>query len=633
MLEMFVGSSTESEDLSRKIARKIAQKVNCIVPRYWRDTFSVGNYTLSSLIRAAEQSQLALLMFCADDIVDSRSEQKLAPRDNILLEAGLFLSRLGPRRVALVMEDDVKFPTDLNGLVHVKFSRRLTDERIANEVARQLADSWAALHDPSALGLERTLRKIERRAATQLEDLYFPETDAQRRIIVDSSPCTEAYVDGLNSVSKRFWTTSFLTSAFWTGTEVETMLAANQNMMKTLNKGGGGSARRVFMLAADPEQFLLDRKAEVRKLRIAGDKATIREMKQDITNFRNQITRMTNDGFDTRISYDTGGKVSDDLIRILRVRFRRNDTELAIYDDFRVDLFSGGSKGVTDQLISFYRGTGNFNTILTASERYFEQIWDIGENGPDFIRLCEDAIYRAAEEIDYTPNWLAQYDYNLTDNDRRLKAEEFDLTAKLIADHYQGRTISKYLDIGSCTARYPIELLRLGLFDEAPSVLALENDEHAFDVMKAKLEKEGACVTPQRSDFMLWESASHPRDFNLVTCMLGTISHLAAPGPKGESQLSAAIQKMAACLVSGGILVLGCWSEQAIRRKDFLAIYTEHDKSLLSKWTPSSKEMMAALEAHGFRLRTFHVAGRIDLYFGIYEGSTVSPLAAPSEGS
>lgn len=619
MIEMFVGSSLESQGLAKKVARKISREIPVISPLPWQNAFSPGNFTLSELIKAAGRYQLALLMFSGDDITDSRAVEKLAPRDNVLLEAGLFLSRLGHRRVALVLENEVKFPSDLAGLVHAEYSSLWSSDRIAQEVTRQLAVSWGFIQDPGRLGIEAALRGVEKHSAAQAESLYFPDPENQAPVVIDSRPCGYLYRDGLAKVARRFWTTSFLTSAFWTGTEVTNVLSANRNMLRKLAAHGDGSARRIFLLPVDRETYLLDRKAEVRRLRHSEDSAAIQDMKVDVTRLRKHVERMTADGFETRVVHDPRNRAWHELMRIFDVHHRPEDTELAIYDSFRVDLFSGGSHGITDKVVCFFEGVRDFEEILAASQIYFERIWEGGESAVDFLRLYEDAVYRAAQEIDYTPNWLARYDYRLSEADEALKTLEFDRTAELIFQHVR-RPIARYLDIGSCTARYPIQLLRKGLFAPSPTIIALENDEDAYMLMRAKLDLPGyeaECqhITPQSNDFMLWSPSIHPGRFDLVTCMLGTISHLAAPGPGGKSQLPSAVQKMSERLAEGGILVVGCWSEEAIRRKDFLAIYTPHDKLLLSKWSPRPDEMAAALAKCGLRFEMHPVGDRLDLYF------------------
>ncbi len=69
----------------------------------------------------AVESDFAVLVLGPDDRVISRGDDNLAPRDNVVLELGLFIGAVGRRRVFLVMPAglDVKIPTDLLGVTPV----------------------------------------------------------------------------------------------------------------------------------------------------------------------------------------------------------------------------------------------------------------------------------------------------------------------------------------------------------------------------------------------------------------------------------------------------------------------------------------------------------------------------------
>jgi SAM-dependent methyltransferase len=56
----------------------------------------------------------------ADDFVETRGKKHLVARDNVILELGFFLSRLGRDRVALLLPEDdaVHVPSDLNGILY-----------------------------------------------------------------------------------------------------------------------------------------------------------------------------------------------------------------------------------------------------------------------------------------------------------------------------------------------------------------------------------------------------------------------------------------------------------------------------------------------------------------------------------
>ena len=57
-------------------------------------------------------------------------------RQNVVLELGMFLAKLGRRRVAILHKGDIELPSDINGLVYIPFEERIDEikERIAAEI-------------------------------------------------------------------------------------------------------------------------------------------------------------------------------------------------------------------------------------------------------------------------------------------------------------------------------------------------------------------------------------------------------------------------------------------------------------------------------------------------------------------
>jgi CAP12/Pycsar effector protein, TIR domain len=67
--------------------------------RLWtHDVFELSQGVLESLLRCADQVDLAVLVLTADDVVASRGDVSCAPRDNVVFELGLFIGALGRER-------------------------------------------------------------------------------------------------------------------------------------------------------------------------------------------------------------------------------------------------------------------------------------------------------------------------------------------------------------------------------------------------------------------------------------------------------------------------------------------------------------------------------------------------------
>ena len=54
----------------------------------------------------------------------------------MVLELGMFLAKLGRKRVAILHKGDVELPSDINGLLYVPFKERVDEikERVAAEL-------------------------------------------------------------------------------------------------------------------------------------------------------------------------------------------------------------------------------------------------------------------------------------------------------------------------------------------------------------------------------------------------------------------------------------------------------------------------------------------------------------------
>jgi predicted nucleotide-binding protein len=55
-----------------------------------QDFFPPGSYVLDVLAEKANRFDFAILIFAADDVLESRGKRYLAARDNTVLEAGFF---------------------------------------------------------------------------------------------------------------------------------------------------------------------------------------------------------------------------------------------------------------------------------------------------------------------------------------------------------------------------------------------------------------------------------------------------------------------------------------------------------------------------------------------------------------
>jgi predicted nucleotide-binding protein len=79
--------------------------------------------TLEELERHAREVDFAVIVCTADDIRDSRGKEALVPRDNVMLEFGLFMGGLERQRTFLLVaaDPDLALASDLHGVTVLYF--------------------------------------------------------------------------------------------------------------------------------------------------------------------------------------------------------------------------------------------------------------------------------------------------------------------------------------------------------------------------------------------------------------------------------------------------------------------------------------------------------------------------------
>jgi hypothetical protein len=124
---LFIASTANQLAIAQKIESFLSPEYRC---KLWiAETFEPGASALESLLSEVRNTDFALILLTADDrtVLNADLNENATvevPRDNLIFEAGLFLSALGRQRVALCVENPpkVKLPTDLSGQNMIEFS-------------------------------------------------------------------------------------------------------------------------------------------------------------------------------------------------------------------------------------------------------------------------------------------------------------------------------------------------------------------------------------------------------------------------------------------------------------------------------------------------------------------------------
>jgi SAM-dependent methyltransferase len=614
---VFIGSSSEAchRGIVPRLESLLTKNDFKVVTWYDDDEFAPGEYTLDALLSIVKQTDLALFVFSKDDEVKVRGKAEFAPRDNVLVEYGLFTSHLGRRRVAVIQEDGVKMPIDVNGMGVARFSssddprRSPTLEIAVNDLTRR----WQTLDDPppsgrvvdDGFGFADTVARSRERLdslTSRLWSYHRSKARSEHPVNFDSKKCcVSTYAEALDRVTNRFWTTTYLSSGFWSKPQAA-VLEANKQMMARLVKSG--EARRLFLIQqplseeieAWKEHQILDRKL--------GRTGRLKARERGFKQLRANLAELIKAGCKVRVTHDDTHAFN---ALPVDMQFKENDSELAIYDRFRVDVFEGGSAGAIDGVRCYTPAICNFSAYLEQAEEYFAKLWDTGSDMSAFIDALESAVDAASARIDYESNWLAFYELGLGPEDTNLKVVESKRVEEVLRRLGRWGQLEKCLDIGTCTGRYPMFLAHA----LTPHGVVIGIDDDVDCVRFAQKNVARQCPDERRIHILREDFTTADltlkSGFDLITCMLGTLSHFGRDrrGPvSGEFRdgLQDTLSRMASLLQRDGLLILGTWSDQACVTRHMLGIYKDCELERLAAWTPRIHELRQRLRQVGLEI-------------------------------
>lgn len=133
--KVFIASSSESLIVARAIQRELDNAAEVSV---WdQQQFKPMRFPLESLLEILDRSDLGVFIFSPDERLPASDGQRAVVRDNVLIELGLFIGRLGRDRVAIVVREDVqpKIPSDLHGLTLLRYRFDRSDRNMSAAMA------------------------------------------------------------------------------------------------------------------------------------------------------------------------------------------------------------------------------------------------------------------------------------------------------------------------------------------------------------------------------------------------------------------------------------------------------------------------------------------------------------------
>lgn len=154
--KIFIASARESKDTYAKpIAQKLSDEGFEAV-RWW-EAFRLGDFTLERLLELARDCSGGVFICKSTDVNWYHGREHEKPRDNVILELGLFLQAHGPKFAVVVKDPGTELPSDLNGLTYIAAGDDVSSiaERVADHFKSQPAVSkWIGPDNASLIPVE-----------------------------------------------------------------------------------------------------------------------------------------------------------------------------------------------------------------------------------------------------------------------------------------------------------------------------------------------------------------------------------------------------------------------------------------------------------------------------------------------
>jgi Predicted nucleotide-binding protein containing TIR-like domain len=209
-VKIFLGSSREALPSLYEVADWL--EADGHEPQPWDDVGLLlpGENTFVALVGIARSVDAAIFIFGEDDNVWYRQDSGVKqPRDNVLIEYGLFSGILGQGRVIICREGEAKLASDIDGITYVDLASKIRARRAVSAWAR--LKSRAVDDDRSPAILERAiLRRELEDVRSQLEFEELKSRDLQK-LITESGILDFTNYDGDSGLFKLLFDHDF----FW----------------------------------------------------------------------------------------------------------------------------------------------------------------------------------------------------------------------------------------------------------------------------------------------------------------------------------------------------------------------------------------------------------------------------------
>lgn len=184
-MRIFLGSSKEQVNAMMEVASWIENLGHD--PLRWDkpSLFLPGEFTIQTLMSVSKQVDAAIFIFSEDDKGWYRTDLLEQPRDNILIEYGLFARSLGMNRSIICRKGEPKTPSDLIGITVVNLTKPQTAQMSIEAWLKSIEGQKAKTEKPNISGRWETELTEEGKKYNEIVELRQQGRKVFGEIILD----------------------------------------------------------------------------------------------------------------------------------------------------------------------------------------------------------------------------------------------------------------------------------------------------------------------------------------------------------------------------------------------------------------------------------------------------------------
>lgn len=237
--KIFIGSSRQNVEIAKILRQQLVEQVD-VEANVWDEegVFNLNRGFLEDLLNLLDEFDFAVFVLAADDVTLSKSELSFSPRDNVVLELGLFMGRLGRDRVFVAYDDsiDLKRPSDLDGVTFASYDgSRVQDSTSKKDeglfgTSRRIADEIKKTTLLHIAGEWRSKYRLTGEANHPLAEEDVQITPIKTGICITSKTNSQndSYVARANEIEQRLFLGKWKATAQSGSTNGIFMLSANR---------------------------------------------------------------------------------------------------------------------------------------------------------------------------------------------------------------------------------------------------------------------------------------------------------------------------------------------------------------------------------------------------------------------